>query len=100
MRRFWFQTGQTFIAPTDNVLQVRITFVESLGSATHAYCALPGVDETLTCTLDGQSRLRSGAPLALGIAPDHCYLFDASGRALRRLAAAPLAVEQALAVNA
>ena len=85
---------------TENVLQVRLTFVESLGSATHAYCAFPGMDEALTCTLDGQSRLRSGAPLALGIAPDHCYLFDASGSALRRLAAAPLAVDQALAVNA
>ncbi len=81
------------LGATDNLLQVSVTFVESLGSATHAYCAFPGMEDALTCTLDGQSRLHSGALLALGVAADHCYLFDASGGALRRLAGAPLRVD-------
>src|SRR2546423_7094467 len=33
----------------DNLIEVNITFLESLGSATHAYAAYPGVEEALTC---------------------------------------------------
>ncbi|MBC7657833.1 MAG: sn-glycerol-3-phosphate ABC transporter ATP-binding protein UgpC [Frankiaceae bacterium] len=74
-----------------NLMSVTVTFVESLGSSTQAYCAMPGVEEALTCTLSGQSRVRDGQVLALGIAPRDCYLFDASGKAFarRRAAAVP-----------
>ena len=71
---------------TENQLRATVTFVESLGSATHAYCAFPGVEEALTCALDGQTRLRDGDALTLGVAADACYLFDAAGRAFPRLA--------------
>ena len=64
-----------------------ITFVESLGSSTQAYCALPGVEETLTCTIQGQGRLRDGQALRLGVRPEDAYLFDAQGLAFARLAA-------------
>jgi multiple sugar transport system ATP-binding protein len=36
-----------------NAIGVTVTFVESLGSSTQAYCALPGVEEALTCTIQG-----------------------------------------------
>ena len=71
---------------------VTVTFVESLGSSTQAYCVLPGVEEALTCTLGGQSKVRDGQSLALSIAASDCYLFDASGKAFsRRLPAAAVA---------
>src|SRR6478735_8569480 len=41
----------------ENALSVSVTFVESLGSSTQAYCALPGVEEAITCTIQGQGRL-------------------------------------------
>jgi len=70
----------------DNTLEVAVTFVESLGSSTQAYCALPGVDEALSCTIPGHGRLRDGQALRLGIRPEDVYLFDAQERAFRRLA--------------
>jgi multiple sugar transport system ATP-binding protein len=70
----------------DNALGVSVTFVESLGSSTQAYCALPGAEEALTCTIQGHGRLRDGMPLKLGIRPEDVYLFDAQDLAFRRLA--------------
>ncbi len=71
----------------ENRIDTTVTFVESLGSTTHAYCAYPGLDEPLTCELDGATRLRSGAALALSIPSAATYLFDATGRAFKRLVA-------------
>jgi multiple sugar transport system ATP-binding protein len=72
-------TGQT-----QNVIATTVTFVESLGSTTHAYCDYPGVAETLVCELDGATRLKNGAALALAIPAPRTYLFDADGKAFRR----------------
>ncbi len=68
-----------------NLLQTRVTFVESLGGTTHAYCDYPGMEEALTCEFDGRTRVRSGDALSLCLPPDACYLFDAQGLAFRRL---------------
>ncbi len=68
----------------DNAIETTVTFVESLGSTTHAYCAFPGVEEALTCELDGRMRLRNGEKLTLSLPADSCYLFDAAGHAFRR----------------
>ncbi len=67
-----------------NVIATTVTFVESLGSTTHAYCDYPGASETLVCELDGATRLRNGAPLSLTIPPHRAYLFDTAGHAFRR----------------
>ncbi|MBC7662843.1 MAG: TOBE domain-containing protein, partial [Caulobacter sp.] len=67
-----------------NVIATTVTLVESLGSTTHAYCEYPGVAETLVCELDGATRLRNGAALALAMPAARAYLFDAHGRAFRR----------------
>jgi len=68
----------------DNAIATTVTFVESLGSTTHAYCEYPGAAETLVCELDGATRLRNGAPLTLAIPVTRTYLFDADGKAFRR----------------
>ena len=67
-----------------NVIATSVTFVESLGSTTHAYCDYPGVAETLVCELDGATRLKNGAPLSLAVPAARAYLFDAEGKAFRR----------------
>ncbi|MFM8766891.1 MAG: TOBE domain-containing protein, partial [Rubrivivax sp.] len=65
-------------------LRATVTFVESLGSTTHAYCAFAGVEEDMTVELDGRLRIRSGQTLDLSVPADACYVFDAEGRAWRR----------------
>ena len=69
---------------TANVIATTVTFVESLGSTTHAYCDYPGATETLVCELDGATHLRNGAALSLAIPTARTYLFDAAGIAFRR----------------
>jgi multiple sugar transport system ATP-binding protein len=69
-----------------NAIDVTVTFVESLGGSTQAYCAFPGVDDALTCDLDGRTRVRHGDALKLSIPADATYLFDRDGKAFRRLA--------------
>jgi len=74
------------IGAAENLIATTVTFVESLGGTTHAYCAYPGVEDALTCEFDGRTRVRSGDPLSLALPADHCYLFDAEGHAFKRLA--------------
>jgi len=71
----------------DNALQTKVTFVESLGSMTYAYCSNPGLDDVLTCAVEGEMPLAIGQTLPLSVPEARTYLFDAEGRALRRLAA-------------
>ncbi|MGM9513988.1 ABC transporter ATP-binding protein [Roseateles sp. DB2] len=76
-----------------NQLETTVTFVESLGGTTFAYCPFPGIEEALTCQFEGRNgcdRLRSGDQLKLRFPPEALYLFDAEGQALRRLAAPEL----------
>jgi multiple sugar transport system ATP-binding protein len=74
---------------TENLIEATVTFVESLGSASHAYSTYPGVEETLTCNLPGQTPVDAGDTLRLGIPADCSHLFAADGRAFRRLAKLP-----------
>ena len=78
-----FHLGQ--VGGAVNVINATVTFVESLGSATHAYCAFPGVEDALTCEFDGRTKVHTGDVLALSIPAEACYLFDAGGRAFKRL---------------
>ncbi|MDC8770100.1 ABC transporter ATP-binding protein [Roseateles albus] len=72
-----------------NAIQCTVTFVEALGSATHAYCAYPGVEDALTCEFDGRTRIRAGQDIRLSLPPEACYVFDAAGVALPRLGGTP-----------
>jgi multiple sugar transport system ATP-binding protein len=67
-----------------NALQCRVTFVESLGSMTYAYCSHPALDEVLTCAVPGDQPLAAGSTLALQVSPSRTYLFDAQGLAFTR----------------
>jgi multiple sugar transport system ATP-binding protein len=72
-----------------NALATRVTFVESLGGMTYAYCTHPAVEDVLTCAVEGDRRLAADTALSLAVPPEKAYLFDAQGLAFRRLAAAP-----------
>lgn len=77
-----------------NLLQSTVAFVESLGGITFAYCPYPGLEEPLTCQFEGRNgadRLRNGQALDLHLPAEALYVFNAEGRALRRLAAPELA---------
>ena len=80
------------VSPTDNIISTKVTFVEMLGSSTQAYCELPGVQDDLTCTLSGQTTVRTGEQLQLGLPSGFCYLFDADGKAFHRPGRTPVAV--------
>jgi multiple sugar transport system ATP-binding protein len=71
---------------TANRIGTTVTFVESLGSSTHAYCALAGAGDALTCELDDHTDVRHGETLTLSVPASLCYLFDATGKAFTRLA--------------
>ena len=77
---------------TENALHTTVTFVESLGSMTYAYCsradAHPGLDDVITCAVEGDRRIVDGQTLPLGVPVERAYLFDAQGVAFRRLGAA------------
>ena len=69
----------------DNALHTNVTFVESLGSMTYAYCSNAGVEDVITAAVEGDRIIRNAQALALGVPQDKAYLFDAQGRAMRRL---------------
>jgi multiple sugar transport system ATP-binding protein len=72
----------------DNALLTTVTFVESLGSMTYAYCSNAGVEDVVTCVIEGERRIGSAQSLPLGVPVEKAYLFNAEGRAFARLAAA------------
>jgi multiple sugar transport system ATP-binding protein len=67
-----------------NRIHATVTFVESLGSSTQAYCDFPGTQEPLSYTMSGNSRTRGGDLLELGVDVGLCYLFDSEGKAFVR----------------
>jgi multiple sugar transport system ATP-binding protein len=71
----------------DNALQTTVTFVESLGSMTYAYCSNPGLEDVITCAVEGDRRIGSGEALPLSVPVEKTYLFNGEGRAFQRLAA-------------
>jgi multiple sugar transport system ATP-binding protein len=71
----------------DNALNTTVTFVESLGSMTYAYCSNPGLEEVITCAVEGDRHIEAGSALPLAVPVDKTYLFDAEGRAFQRLGA-------------
>lgn len=73
------------IGADHNTLRTEVTFVESLGSITYAYCSHPANGEVLTVAVERQARARPGDSLLLNVAPEGTHLFDAQGRAFRRL---------------
>jgi len=69
---------------TSNALQIKVRFVEPLGSVTVAYGALAGGETEVTVQFPGEFLVRPGETLRLGIEPRACHLFDRNGRAFQR----------------
>jgi multiple sugar transport system ATP-binding protein len=80
------------VGGTENALPTKVVFVETLGSATVAYCEYAGASEPLTCELDGRVRPKNGEAVTLSVPAEACYLFDREGLAFTRQA--PGQVEQ------
>ena len=66
---------------TPLALEVAAEFVENLGGTSHIYVRT-AAGESLSIVAPGRRDLAKGARLALGIDPEHTYLFDADGRSL------------------
>ena len=73
------------LAGSSNALKTQVTFVESLGSITYAYCSNAGASDVITAAVDGRSKIQTGDSLDLSVPPEWAYVFDAEGKALRRL---------------
>jgi multiple sugar transport system ATP-binding protein len=71
--------------PLTNTIEASVTFVESLGNTTHTYLTYAGADDALTCELGGHAPVAVGDTLKVGIPANCCHLFDANGRAFKRL---------------
>ena len=74
----------------DGELKGVVLVVERLGGATYCYLQLEG-DSTLTAEVGGNSHVRVGERLALGVSSETCHLFDAGGLALEQTERHPLA---------
>ncbi|MFT4956383.1 MAG: multiple sugar transport system ATP-binding protein [Brevundimonas sp.] len=70
----------------ENALSAQADFVETLGHATYAYLAHGAAEEGLTCQLPGDVRPRAGEALTVHAPRGLSHLFDADGKAFRRLA--------------
>lgn len=77
------------VGGNDNALRAKVTFVESLGSTTNAYCEFDGAAEGISCELRGTVDARGGDVLTLCAPADACHLFNAAGIAYKRNAAEP-----------
>ncbi len=74
------------LSGTENPMPAGVSFVETLGSSTVAYCQLPGMPDPVTCVLDGRVRPARGAAVTLSVPAACTYVFTAEGQALQRLA--------------
>ena len=74
----------------DGELKGVVLVVERLGGATYCYSKLED-DTTLTAEVAGNSHVRVGERLSLGVSSETCHLFDADGSALELTERHPLA---------
>ena len=74
----------------DGEIKGEVLVVERLGGATYCYLKLED-DTTLTAEVAGNSHVKVGEQLALGVSSETCHLFDADGLALEQTERHPLA---------
>ncbi len=76
--------------PGDGQIVGEVLVVERLGGSTFCYLKIED-DSTLTAEVGGNSQVRVGERLALGVSSESCHLFDADGMALEQTERHPLA---------
>ncbi|NBC96142.1 MAG: sn-glycerol-3-phosphate ABC transporter ATP-binding protein UgpC [Deinococcus-Thermus bacterium] len=64
--------------------------VERLGGETYAYVRIPG-EQMITLQADGESRVRAGDKVQIGVNAETSHLFDPDGMALERAERHPMA---------
>ncbi|MEM1399103.1 MAG: sn-glycerol-3-phosphate ABC transporter ATP-binding protein UgpC [Pseudomonadota bacterium] len=81
------------LAPPDESngsIKARVFVVERLGGETYAYVKMPN-DEFMTVHTDGESPVREGEEVDIGLISGTCHLFDENGLAMERPERHPLA---------
>lgn len=73
--------------PAENGLAGQALAQEKLGDMTYLYLRAGGLAEPVTVRAAPDTRLALGDPVKVHLPPDHCYLFDAQGKAFTRHAA-------------
>jgi multiple sugar transport system ATP-binding protein len=68
----------------------QVLVVERLGGATFVYVKIEG-DQTITAEIDGNSPIKVGDQISLGVQAETCHLFGADGLALEQTERHPLA---------
>ena len=68
-----------------DALKAEVMFVETLGAATMAHLKHSASQDTLTIQLAGDLRAKGGERLTLHVPAKQAHLFDANGKAFRRL---------------
>ncbi|CEP35683.1 MULTISPECIES: sn-glycerol-3-phosphate ABC transporter ATP-binding protein UgpC [unclassified Halomonas] len=78
--------AEDFVAPeqAEATLSATLMVAEKLGYETLAHWQVVGIDTPLTQRLDGLTQLTEGQTVALGLAGQHCHLFDQQGNACPR----------------
>jgi multiple sugar transport system ATP-binding protein len=74
----------------DGQLTGKVLVVERLGGATYLYVQIAG-DKTITAEVDGNSPVKVGDAIKLGIQGETCHLFGADGLSLEQIERHPLA---------
>jgi multiple sugar transport system ATP-binding protein len=74
------------LGETANSLAASVRFVEALGAVSFAYGRLTGSEEEITAQVAPEAVVEVGQRLRLGVPPAAAHLFDAQGRAFRRIA--------------
>ena len=69
----------------DDALTAEVMFVETLGATTMAHLKHPASEDTLTIQLAGDLLAKAGERLTLHVPAKQAHLFDANGKAFRRL---------------
>ncbi|MBR9927058.1 MAG: sn-glycerol-3-phosphate ABC transporter ATP-binding protein UgpC [Gammaproteobacteria bacterium] len=78
--------AEDFVAAeqAEATLNATLMVAEKLGYETLAHWQVAGIDAPLTQRLDGLTHLQEGQVVRLGLAGQHCHLFDQNGNACPR----------------
>jgi multiple sugar transport system ATP-binding protein len=77
----------------DAVMEGRVFVVERLGGETYCHVRVEG-DQSVVIRTDGDSPVKPGERVRIGIHAAHCHLFDRDGIALDRVERHPLADQE------
>jgi multiple sugar transport system ATP-binding protein len=72
------------VSTTAKGIGVKVLTVESLGDAAYLYADTPFAPDGVIARIPPLDRYAHGSQLTLVVAPEHCHVFDAEGKAFER----------------